>query len=158
MIQWLEEGHLPNNRWDAARIKQEGIHVLKEIHSSCYGAHAGTWTLANKALWARYFWPTMKQDARQLVNKCKKNQKHSSLIHQLAESLTTMLSPCCFAQWAMDIVGPLPLAPGQRKVLLVAIDYFTKWVETEPIACITKEEVIKFIWKNIICRFGLPEK
>ncbi|KAL0456474.1 UNVERIFIED_CONTAM: hypothetical protein Slati_0986600 [Sesamum latifolium] len=60
--------------------------------------------------------------------------------------------------WGMDIVGPFPLAPGQKKFLLVAIDYFTKWVEAEPVACITEGEVMKFIWKNIICRFGLPRE
>ncbi|KAK4386296.1 hypothetical protein Sango_2500200 [Sesamum angolense] len=70
----------------------------------------------HQKLWeaARYFLPTMKQDARQLVDKCKKCQKHSSLIHQSVEPLTTMLSPCPFAQWGMDIVGPFPLALGQR--------------------------------------------
>ncbi|KAL0433908.1 UNVERIFIED_CONTAM: hypothetical protein Slati_2725100 [Sesamum latifolium] len=85
--------------------QQEGIHVLKEIHNGYCGAYAGTWILANKALMARYFWPTMKQDAKQLVNKCEGCQKHFSLIHRPAQPLTTMLSPCLFAQWGIDIVG-----------------------------------------------------
>ncbi|KAL0433451.1 UNVERIFIED_CONTAM: hypothetical protein Slati_2679400 [Sesamum latifolium] len=66
--------------------------------------------------------------------------KHSSPIHQPAEPLTTMLTPCPFTQWGMDIVGPFPMASGQRKFLLVAIDYFTKWVEAEPLAHITEGE------------------
>ncbi|KAL0367025.1 UNVERIFIED_CONTAM: hypothetical protein Sradi_3592600 [Sesamum radiatum] len=45
----------------------------------------------------------------------------------------------------IGIVGPFPLATGQRKFLLVAIDYFTKWVEAEPLARITEGEVMKFI-------------
>ncbi|KAL0445368.1 UNVERIFIED_CONTAM: hypothetical protein Slati_2259500 [Sesamum latifolium] len=57
-----------------------------------------------------------------------------------------------------SIVGPFPLTTGQRKFLLVAIDYFTKWVEAEPLARITEGEVMKFIWKNIICRFGIPRE
>ncbi|XP_073131539.1 uncharacterized protein [Henckelia pumila] len=61
-------------------------------------------------------------------------------------------------QWGMDIVGPLPLGPGQKKFLLVAVDYFSKWVEAEPLAKITEEAVLGFIWKNIFCRFGLPRK
>ncbi|KAL0461347.1 UNVERIFIED_CONTAM: Gag-Pol polyprotein [Sesamum latifolium] len=100
----------------------------------------------------------MKQDARYLVNKCEKCQRHATLIHQPAEPLNVMLSPCPFSQWGMGIVGPFSLAPGQRKFLLVAIDYFTKWVEAEPLARITEGEVMKFIWKNIICRFGLPQE
>ncbi|KAL0291939.1 UNVERIFIED_CONTAM: hypothetical protein Sradi_7008700 [Sesamum radiatum] len=58
----------------------------------------------------------------------------------------------------MDIVGLFPLATGQRKFLLVAIDYFTKWVEAEPLARITEGEIMKFIWKNIVCRFGIPRE
>ncbi|KAL0458165.1 UNVERIFIED_CONTAM: hypothetical protein Slati_0443700 [Sesamum latifolium] len=99
----------------------------------------------------------MKQDAIRLVSKCERCQKHSSLIHQPAEPLTTMLSPAPL-EWGIDIVGPFPLAAGQRKFLLVAVDYFTKWVEAEPLARITEGEVMKFIWKNIICRFGIPRE
>ncbi|KAL0406282.1 UNVERIFIED_CONTAM: Enzymatic polyprotein [Sesamum latifolium] len=66
--------------------------------------------------------------------------------------------PCPFRQWGIDIVGPFPLAVGQRKFLLVAVDYFTKWVEAEPLARITEGEVMKFIWKNIICHFGIPRE
>ncbi|KAL0378510.1 UNVERIFIED_CONTAM: hypothetical protein Sradi_3156500 [Sesamum radiatum] len=94
----------------------------------------------------------MRQDAIRLVNKCERCQKHSSLTHQPAEPL------CPFMQWGIDIVGPFPLAAGQRKFLLVAVDYFTKWVEAEPLARITEGEVMKFIWKNIICRFGIPRE
>jgi hypothetical protein len=38
----------------------------------------------------------------------------------------------------------------------VATDYFTKWVEAEPLARITDSESRKFVWKNIITRFGIP--
>lgn len=41
------------------------------------------------------------------------------------------------------------------KFLLVAVDYFTKWVDVEPLAKITATQVQKFVWR-IICRFGLP--
>nr|KYP38908.1 Pol polyprotein [Cajanus cajan] len=56
----------------------------------------------------------------------------------------------------MDILGPFPPAKGQLKFLLVVIDYFTKWIEACPLAKITTENVQKFTWKNIICRFGIP--
>ncbi|KAL0293270.1 UNVERIFIED_CONTAM: hypothetical protein Sradi_6947100 [Sesamum radiatum] len=111
-----------------------------------------------QSLLAGYFWPTMKQDAIRLVSNCERCQKHSSLIHQPAEPLTTMLSPCPFIQWGIDMVGPFPLVAGQRKFLLVVIYYFTKWVEAEPLARITEGEIMKFIWKNIVCRFGIPRE
>ena len=45
---------------------------------------------------------------------------------------------------------------GKVKYLVVAIDYFTKWVEAKPLATINAEHIKKFIWEFIICRFGLP--
>ena len=42
------------------------------------------------------------------------------------------------------------------KFLLIAIDYFTKWVEAEALETITETKVQNFVWKNIVCRFGIP--
>ena len=42
------------------------------------------------------------------------------------------------------------------KFLVVGIDYFTKWVEAEPLAKITEQNVKNFVWKSIVCRFGVP--
>ena len=57
----------------------------------------------------------------------------------------------------MDIVGPLQVAAAQKKFLLVATDYFSKWVEAEAYANIKDKDVTKFVWKNIICHFGIPQ-
>nr|GEX60577.1 hypothetical protein [Tanacetum cinerariifolium] len=46
--------------------------------------------------------------------------------------------------------------PGKVKFLIVAIDYFTKWIEEKPVATITVSQIKKFVWDNIVCRFGLP--
>jgi len=55
----------------------------------------------------------------------------------------------------MDILGPFPPATGQLRFLIVAVDYFTKWIEAEPLAKITTANVQNFTWK-LICRFGVP--
>ena len=68
-----------------------------------------------------------------------------------------MMAPWPFAQWGLDILGPFPLRTRQMKFLVVGIDYFTKWVEAEPLASITQQNVKNFIWKNIVCRFGVPK-
>ena len=53
-------------------------------------------------------------------------------------------------------MGPLPQGKRQMKFLLVAIDYFTKWVEVEALATITETKEQNFVWKNIVCRFEIP--
>jgi len=42
------------------------------------------------------------------------------------------------------------------KFLIVAVDYFTKWIEAKPITIITAQQVQQFVWKDIICRYGVP--
>ena len=95
-------------------------------------------------------------DAVELVKKCDKCQRFGNVQQLPTERLTTIASPCPFAQWGIDIVGPLPHGKGQVKFLLIAINYFTKWVEVEALATITEARIRSFVWKNIICRFGIP--
>ena len=53
-------------------------------------------------------------------------------------------------------MGQFPTAIRQLKFVVVGIDYFTKWVEAEALATITEKNVQSFVWKNIICRYGIP--
>ena len=48
------------------------------------------------------------------------------------------------------------MAPGKLKFLVVAVDYFSKWVEAEPLAIISGKNITKFVWRQIVCRFGVP--
>jgi len=56
----------------------------------------------------------------------------------------------------MDILGPFSPGKGQVKFLIAVIDYFTKWIEAKPLATITAQQVQQFVWKDIICRYGVP--
>ena len=59
-------------------------------------------------------------------------------------------------QWGLDVVGPLPLAPSLLRYLLVATDYFSKWVEAVLLSQVMAKHVIKFLCVHIITRFGIP--
>ena len=56
----------------------------------------------------------------------------------------------------MDIVGSFPKAARNKRWLLVGIDYFIKLGEVEPLANIKDVDAKKFVWKNIVTRFGVP--
>ena len=56
-----------------------------------------------------------------------------------------MSSPWLFVQWGLDIVGPFPRAAGNKRYLLVSTNYFTKWVEAEPLANIRDADAKKFV-------------
>ncbi|KAI5343737.1 hypothetical protein L3X38_011613 [Prunus dulcis] len=50
-------------------------------------------------------------------------------------------------------VGLMPNAPAKKEMMIVATDYFTKWIEAEALSSTKEVDVERFIWKNIICRF-----
>ena len=81
----------------------------------------------------------------ELIKKCEKCQRFGNVQRLPAERMTTITSPWPFSQWGIDIVGPLPIGKGQVKFLLVAIDYFTKWVEAEALATITEARIKNFV-------------
>jgi hypothetical protein len=57
----------------------------------------------------------------------------------------------------LDLLGPLLPAQGNLKYVVVAVEYFSKWIEAKPLATITSATVQKFFWQNIVCRFGVPK-
>lgn len=70
--------------------------------------------------------------------------------------MMSSLWPCEF--WGIDLIGPLPVGKGGVKYAIMAMDYFTKWTEAEPLASIKTKKSLDFVIKNIVCRFGLPRK
>ncbi|KAL0313587.1 UNVERIFIED_CONTAM: Gag-Pol polyprotein [Sesamum radiatum] len=184
IVRFLTEGILPEDNKEAGKIKlrsarfvlidgklyrrgfsspllkclnpDKAEYVLREVHEGSCGNHPGARSLARKVLRLGYYWPTIVKDALSLVQKCSPCQRHANYQHNPAAYMKTLESPCPFDMWGMDIVGKLPRAAGQKEYLIVAVDYFTKWVEAEPLAKIGEKEVMKFIWQNIICRFGIP--
>ncbi|RDX79463.1 Retrovirus-related Pol polyprotein from transposon 17.6, partial [Mucuna pruriens] len=165
IVGYLKEGRLPNDQVEANKIRkeaprytlvngrlyrrgfsspllrcidhEEAKYVIKEVHE-------GSTSREDRA------------DCMDYVKKCDTCQRFANTHLAPAERMHAIASPWPFNKWGIDILGPFPLAPGQVKFLMVAIDYFTKWVEAEPMAAITAERVKRFVWKRIVCRFGLP--
>jgi len=77
---------------------------------------------------------------------------HSSI----SSDLHTLCSTWPFMQWGLDVVGPLPRTQPQRCFLLVATDYFIKCIEAIPLSKVNRQQIVKFFWQDIVCRFGIP--
>ncbi|GJV02240.1 reverse transcriptase domain-containing protein [Tanacetum coccineum] len=131
-------------------------YVLREIHEGSCNMHFGPRSVVAKAIQTGYYWPTMHMDARNLIRECNDCQIHRPVPRNPQQNLTPITSPWPFYKRGIDIAGPFPEGPGKVKFLIVAIDYFTKWIEAKAVATITGNQVKKFVWDNIVCRFGLP--
>ena len=84
------------------------------------------------------------------MKKCDQCQRFEPNIHQPGGILNPLSSPWPFAQWGLDIVRPFPKTIGNKRYLLIGTDYFTKWVEAEPLVNIRDLDVKNFVWKNIV--------
>ena len=103
--------------------------------------------MVHKLIRAGYYWPTIQKDMQTYVKTYDKCQRFDNVTKQPSEELTPMAVPWQFTQWGLDIIGPFSMAVRQLKFLVVGIDYFTKWVESEALAIITKKEHLKFCLK-----------
>jgi hypothetical protein len=132
-----------------------GRQLLDEIHVGQCGIHAASKSLVGKAFRSGFYWPTAKNDAAYLVQKCEACQFLSKQQHLPAEHLQTIHITWPFACWGMDMIEPFKKAQGGYTHVFVAIDKFIKWIEYKPIASLTSAKAVEFI-QEIIFRFGIP--
>ena len=72
--------------------------------------------------------------------------------------MNPIIKPWLFRGWAIDLIGQIfPSSSKGHKFILVAIDYFTKWVEAIPLKNVTSSNMIEFMKEHIIYRFGIPQ-
>jgi ribonuclease HI len=135
----------------------EGIELMKEIHAGLCGSHIGSRPLLGTVFRQGFYWPKAASDAAELVQKCEGCQK-CARDQKLPSSLTQLIQPTWPLQkWGLDLLGPLPPAQGNLNNVMVAVEYFSKWIEAKPLATITSVTVQKKFWQNIVCRFGVPK-
>ncbi|GJY03149.1 reverse transcriptase domain-containing protein [Tanacetum coccineum] len=109
-----------------------------------------------KAMRLGYYWPTMHQDTRDMIRTRNDCQIHRPVPRNSQQPLTPITALWPFYKWGIDIAGPFPEGPEKVKFLIVTMDYFTQWIEAKVVAKITGNQVKKFAWDNIVCRFGFP--
>nr|GEX93294.1 reverse transcriptase domain-containing protein [Tanacetum cinerariifolium] len=153
VMEYLKEGTLPSDRNEARKLR---IKARQENHEGSCSMHAGPRSVVAKAIRLGYYWLTMHRDARDMIRICNDCQIHFPITKNPQQPLTPITAPWTFYKWGIDIADPFPEGSGKVKFLIVSIDYFTKWIEAKAVATITGCQVKKFVWDNIVCRFGLP--
>ncbi|RDX91741.1 hypothetical protein CR513_26228, partial [Mucuna pruriens] len=107
---------------------KEANEILKEIHEGVFGTHASRPNMARNIL-------------RIYIDNIKIPQA----------PLNVLSAPWPIAMWGIDVIGPIePKASNGHRFILVAIDYFTKWVEAASYPSVTKNVVVKFVKRDLI--------
>ncbi|KAL3756018.1 hypothetical protein ACJRO7_002969, partial [Eucalyptus globulus] len=137
---------------------KEANRLMKEIHEGECGPHMNGHLLARKIMRLSYYWLTIESDCIQHVRCCHQCQIYGDKINAPPNELHQMSQSWPFSMWGIDVIGPInPKASNGHRSILVAIDYFTKWIEANSYANVTAKNVAKFIRRDIIARYGVPE-
>jgi hypothetical protein len=121
--------------------RTEGLELMKEIHAGICGSHIGSRRLLGKLFRQEFYCPKAASDAAELVQKCENCQKCARDQKQPL-SLTQLIQPTWPLQrWGLDSLGPLAPVQGNLKYVMVAVEYFSKWIEAKPLATITSVTV-----------------
>lgn len=139
--------------------REESLKIMKELHSGQCGGHYYWKTTAHKILRASYYWPTLFSDVCTYVRTCDACQRFEgkNQLKSLPLKPVTVTGP--FQQWGLDFIGEIhPPSSSQHRWILVATDYFTKWIEAIPTKNANHTVIMNFLQDNIFSRFGCPKR
>ena len=137
--------------------KDNAEHILVELHDGPVGGHLSGETTAHKVLRVGYYWPTLFKDAHAHAHKCEICQVNAGRERRPAIPLQPVTIKNPFEQWRLDVVGEInPNSSKLHKYILTATDYFSKWTKSIPLKVINDTEVIQFLQRKIVTRFGVP--
>nr|GFC02877.1 reverse transcriptase domain-containing protein [Tanacetum cinerariifolium] len=133
----------------------EAIDILKACHSGPTGGHYRANYTAKKVFDSGFYWLTIYKNAFKLVKHCDSCQRQGN-ISQRDEMPQNSIQVCkIFDVWGIDFMGPFLSSKG-NKYILVAVNYFSKWVEAKALPTNDARVVVKFL-KSLFSRFGTPK-
>ena len=127
--------------------------VLKAMHDDVVSGHLGVnRTLAKIS--SRFFWPKKATDVQKYVQACTSCQGRKGVPKKPAGLLQCIRVSQPFEKVGIDLLGPFPLSHSGNKMIIVAVDYLTKWVELQALPSGKAEDVAEFLVKRIFLRHG----
>ncbi|GKE80942.1 reverse transcriptase domain-containing protein [Tanacetum coccineum] len=129
--------------------------IFKHCHTGPTGGHYGADITARKVFEAGFYWPTIFKDSAMYVRECDACQRVGNISARNQMPLTNILINEVFDTWGIDFMGPFP-SSRNKKYILVAVDYVSKWVKVEPLPTNDARAVVEFLQK-LFSRFGVPK-
>nr|GEW10489.1 reverse transcriptase domain-containing protein [Tanacetum cinerariifolium] len=156
LVDYLKRGILPGDKNEARklRLKARQYELLERV---LYRRSFLTpWLRCVGPFQAEYVMREIHEGSCSMHVGQRDCQIHLPITRHPQQPLTPITAPWPFYKWGIDIADPFSKGPRKVKFLIVVMDYFTKWIEAKAVATITGGQVKKFVWDNIVCRFGIP--
>jgi len=137
--------------------KQMQEHVLSESHAGTAGGHLGQDKTFHKVR-ERFFWPGYSQAVKEWCLTCESCAARKAPIPRRRGSLQNIKTGYPLQMVAVDIMGPFPKTKNGNSYILVASDYFTRWVEAYAIPNQEAVTVATKLVDNMFCTFSVPDQ
>ncbi len=131
--------------------------ILREVHGGALSGHLGTEKTLSR-LKERFYWPGHWTDTRNWCLTCATCATRKTPTPKQRAPLRNILVGSPMQLVAVDIMGPLPESESGNSYVLVASDYFTRWVEAYPIPNQEAVTVARKLVDELFCRFSVPEQ
>ncbi|KAL5469080.1 hypothetical protein EMCRGX_G030273 [Ephydatia muelleri] len=131
--------------------------LLNELHSGAVGGHIGEEKMSFR-LKERFYWPGSMEAAREWCKTCASCATRKTSAPKNRAALQTVQAGSPMQIVAVDIMGPLPETKDGNRYVLVASDYFTRWVEVYAIPNQEAVTVAEKLVNEMFCRFSPPEQ
>ena len=132
--------------------------IFAKAHEGIAGGHFAANITLHKMLTTFYLWPTMKIIVYMYCKQCNICQRVGSKLSKSAQPLHPIMPTKVFQRWGLDFIGPInsPAKSTRNRYIITATDYTTKWVGARALKDNTATLTAKFIFEDIITKFGCP--
>ena len=131
--------------------------ILQELHAGVLGGHLGEDKTLLK-IRERFYWPGLQRSVRDWCRTCEPCVTRKTAPKRNHAPLQTIRAGYPMQVVAVDIMGPLPESEAGNSYVLVAGDYFTKWMEAYAIPDQEATTVAQKLIDEMFCRFSPPEQ
>ena len=151
-------------QWESAdRKKMAQVDIPKsknkEVRSEVRGGMSGGHLWANKTMdkvREPYYWLHFRGDVERWCRQCETCAASQGPRSRSQGLMRQHNVGAPFERITVDIAGPFPESDRGNRYLLVATDFFTKWLEFYAIPNQEASTVVDVLVSNFFCHFGIP--
>lgn len=136
---------------------EEAERVLNDCHYGACGGHMSGYATAQNILRSGYFWPSIFKDCILAILSCHECKIYLRKMRAPPAPLHPAVTIGPFAKWGIDYMTCNPRSTTGHGYIIIAIDYFTKWVEAMPTLYENGHIVAQFLFNHVISWFGVPQ-
>lgn len=144
------------HRWKKVVPQEERVEVIRRFHNSASGAHLGYYKTWQKIQY-HYYWPKMQEDIGRYIRSCStckaSKAPNTKMMPKMGSPKPAKLP---WELISLDFVGPLTRSKRGNTVMLVVVDWVTKYVIVHPMRNADSVRMAEFLENEVFLKFSRP--